>query len=168
MDLNITSILAVVVFSSIATAVDLKHRRIPNWLTLTAGVLGLLFHVFTGGWGGLLTSIGGFATGFGILLTLWLIGGGGGGDVKLMGAIGAWLGAFPTLIVFLASAGFAVLCSVAMIVLSGYRQANQPEADSGQPDAAGPAKPLMKQSVPYALPVAMSIWTLWLVHATGF
>ncbi|MCA9135253.1 MAG: prepilin peptidase, partial [Planctomycetales bacterium] len=118
---------------------------------------------------GLGMALGGFATGFGILLLLWLIGGGGGGDVKLMGAVGVWLGALPTLIVFIASAGFAILCTVGIIVWNQIN--NHPTASENSAESLGESsdentqqRPLLKQTVPYALPVAMSIWALLLFH----
>ena len=102
----------------VAAVIDVRTRRIPNWFTVPVLAGGLIFHTITGGWGGLLTALGGFVTGFGILLVLWLMGGGGGGDVKLMGAVGAWLGAWLTLMVFLLSAGFAAFFSL-MVLLGG-------------------------------------------------
>ena len=109
----------------VAAVIDVRTRRIPNWFTVPVLAGGLIFHTVTGGWGGLLTALGGFVTGFGILLVLWLMGGGGGGDVKLMGAVGAWLGAWLTLIVFLLSAGFAAFFSLVVLLgglmRHGYR-----------------------------------------------
>ena len=88
MEFNFYTFLVVLAIVGVAVPVDLKTRRIPNGLTVPAFVCGVVFHVIRGGWAGLGFSLGGFATGFGILLVLWLIGGGGGGDVKLMG--GHW------------------------------------------------------------------------------
>lgn len=157
MEISTNTLLAVIAFTTIAMSIDLKERRIPNWLTVSAASGGLVWNIITQGWDGLLLSLGGFGTGFGILLLLWLIGGGGGGDVKLMGAIGAWLGALPTLIVFLSSAGFAILCASGMILWSRTRQNGSGESEGS----------VLKQSVPYALPVAMSLWALLLVHVAG-
>ena len=85
-------LIAVLVFTIIAMVTDLSTRKLPNWLTVPAFVAAIVFHTFTSGWRGLGLCMGGFAVGFGLLLVLWLIGGGGGGEVKLMGALGAWLG----------------------------------------------------------------------------
>lgn len=109
-------LIAVAAFVLTAAVTDLSARRIPNWLTVSALIAAICFHTFTAGWAGLGLSLGGFAVGFGILLVLWLIGGGGGGDVKLMGALGGWLGAKSILYVFLCSSVFAGLAAVIMLV----------------------------------------------------
>ena len=97
---GIVLVLFVVAFTATAAICDWKTKRLPNVLTVPAFICAMLFHPIVGGIeGGLagaghgfLFALGGFATGFGTLFVLWLIGGGGGGDVKLMGALGAWLG----------------------------------------------------------------------------
>ncbi len=42
----------------------------------------------------------GFLTGFGLTIVLFVLGAVGGGDVKLLAGIGAWIGPGPTLAVF--------------------------------------------------------------------
>lgn len=76
-----------------AAAIDLHRRRIPNWLTFGAWMLALpaqmAIHGFSGGasfWAL------GWLTGLGIFLPFYLLRGMAAGDVKLMAAIGAWLG----------------------------------------------------------------------------
>src|SRR5258705_11063083 len=75
-----------------AAVVDLRSRRIPNWMTgaLVAGGLvqsGVAFWSLTTGeaWGG----IGG---GFGLTVGLFALGGMGGGGGKLFWGMGAWWG----------------------------------------------------------------------------
>jgi prepilin peptidase CpaA len=63
-------------------------------------VLGLAYHTFSPqGWGAGL-ALAGFAIGFVLLLLPWLLGGGGMGDVKMLAALGAWLGPVLILITF--------------------------------------------------------------------
>ena len=107
--MSATTLFAVILFTSAAVVFDLRSRRIPNWLTVSSGALGLVYHLATGGISGLGFGLGGFVVGFGVLLVLWLVGGGGGGDVKLMGAVGAWLGPVPTIMIFIGSVAFAIL-----------------------------------------------------------
>jgi prepilin peptidase CpaA len=79
---------------------DLRTRRIPNALTFSAALLGLLVQLFVAGPGGALTAVGGWAVGLLLFLPFFMLGGMGGGDVKLLAALGAFLG--PRDIVWLA------------------------------------------------------------------
>lgn len=71
---------------------DLKERKIPNKVTFTGILIGILFNVITGGFPGLLQSLLGLAAGLAIFFLPFAMGGMGAGDVKLMGAIGALMG----------------------------------------------------------------------------
>lgn len=71
---------------------DLKERKIPNKITLTGILIGILFNIITGGWTGLLHSLLGMFAGLAIFFLPFVMGGMGAGDVKLMGAIGALMG----------------------------------------------------------------------------
>jgi len=156
-------ILAVAMFGFTLTAMhsDLKSRRLPNWLTVSTFLTGLLFHLVVGiirdGSGGAVASLGfsmaGFAVGFGILFVLWLIGGAGGGDVKFAGAVGAWLGPSLMLIAFIASAGFALVISLGVIL---WR--NRSSADGQQTDR--PGKLVAGRAIPYAVPLTLATWCL--------
>ena len=75
---------------------DVRTRRIPNVLTLSAAVAGLLYHLATSGLGGLQTAAAGWLLGLLLLLPYFALGGMGGGDVKLVAALGAWLGPWET------------------------------------------------------------------------
>ncbi|QDT12343.1 A24 family peptidase [Planctomycetes bacterium K23_9] len=168
MELDATTIAMVILFSTIALVTDLKNRRIPNWLTVSSAIAGLAWHAWSGGLAGVGTSLGGFATGFGLLLLLWAIGGGGGGDVKLMGAVGAWLGAFPTLLVFVGSAGFAIVCTIVLVTLKRMHPApvgtDQAESQSDAAEGDSKLSSVFNFTVPYALPVAMAVWSLALLN----
>ena len=104
-------------YPAVATAValigavtDIKSRRIPNYLTGPAILLGLLLHLTFDGWRGLLTSLAaGLICGV-IFLVLYLAGGMGAGDVKLITAVGAIAGLsnVPYLLVLTALAGGAM------------------------------------------------------------
>lgn len=83
----------VVISASLAAAIwDLRTSRIPNALTGALLAVGLLYAGWYGGLDGL-----GRAAGACVLLAMpfvlmFLFAGGGAGDAKFMGAIGAWLG----------------------------------------------------------------------------
>jgi prepilin peptidase CpaA len=81
---------------------DWRTRRIPNWLTVSGAVVGLLANTILGGWRGALMSLEGAALALGLLIPLVLLRGFGAGDWKLMGAMGAvmgWQGMLSVLIV---------------------------------------------------------------------
>jgi Flp pilus assembly protein protease CpaA len=90
-------------YSSLLTAAcvfDISYRRIPNWLVLVLGVLGLLFTFDRHpGLDGLRIAGGGIAVGIVWIVLAFLIpaGGLGMGDAKLITAGGIWLGAMATL-----------------------------------------------------------------------
>jgi len=75
-----------------ACITDLKSRRIPNVLTFGAAVGALAFHVITRGWAGLGEAAAGWLVGLAVFLPFFVLRGIGGGDVKLVGALGAWIG----------------------------------------------------------------------------
>lgn len=75
-----------------AAAIDVRTHRIPNILTFGSASLALLYHAWSGGVPGLGASAGGWAVGVALFLPMFLLRGMGGGDVKLLGAVGAWLG----------------------------------------------------------------------------
>lgn len=77
---------------SLSAAFDAKERRIPNKITLTGILLGLVFNLIMGGWTGLLNSFLGILVGIAVFFIPFAMGGMGAGDVKLMGAIGALMG----------------------------------------------------------------------------
>lgn len=81
-----------IIFTTICVVTDLRERRIPNVITLPMILIGILYMGIFNGWSGLGASIlGMFLISFPYVI-VFALGGMGGGDVKLMAAIGAWLG----------------------------------------------------------------------------
>jgi prepilin peptidase CpaA len=87
--------LAVVLITAIGT--DLRSARIPNWLTFPAMGLALLGHTWLGGMYGGLLGLAGLAMGLGLLMPIYVVGAIGAGDVKLMAAVGAFVGPYGVL-----------------------------------------------------------------------
>ena len=84
----------------VAAIIDGRHRRIPNWLTVTLMLSGLAqsftaIHLTRPSMAAL-----GILAGFVLMLGQFALGGLGGGDVKLLMGVGAWVGPLPLLAVF--------------------------------------------------------------------
>jgi prepilin peptidase CpaA len=71
---------------------DIKSARIPNRLTYSAILAALILRPLLLGWHGLFQGLGGLLLGGGIFAFLFMIHTMGGGDVKLMAAVGALVG----------------------------------------------------------------------------
>jgi len=91
--------------SLLAAIWDLRSRRIPNVLTLPLFASGIVASLVTGGLLGLGSALGGCVLVALPYVLLLIFAGGGAGDAKMMGAIGAWLGI---------EAGLTVLMAVAV------------------------------------------------------
>ena len=75
----------------LAAGHDLACRRIPNALCLMALVSGFMWSFWMGGAMGFLNGFLGCITGFAIMFVLYLFGMMGGGDVKIIAALSAFL-----------------------------------------------------------------------------
>ena len=96
--MEIVMVIALALVLATAIWTDLHSGLIPNRLTFPAIGLALLAHAWLGGLQGMLFSLAGLGTGFGLFILLYLAGGMGAGDVKLMAAIGAIVGAYGALV----------------------------------------------------------------------
>ncbi len=134
---------------------DWQVRRIPNFLTLPAFVAGIVFQAAFFGWAGLEQAGLGFLIGFGTLFLLWMIGGGGGGDVKLMGALGVWLGSRLILQVLLVSVVLVWLAAVSALIM---KLSTKPKPDV--PPGTKPARHV----VAFAIPVGLATWLILGAH----
>ena len=81
-----------VVLIGAALYFDLTKKRIPNFLTFPAIVWGLISYTATDGLSGLWFSFAGLLVGLAIFFIPFAMGGMGGGDVKLLAAVGALQG----------------------------------------------------------------------------
>jgi len=81
-----------VLLSIIAGWIDVRSRRIPNWLTVPAFAAGVTANTILGGTAGLRASLLGALLGLGLLLPFVLLRSLGAGDWKLAGALGAFAG----------------------------------------------------------------------------
>jgi prepilin peptidase CpaA len=95
---------------------DVRTRRIPNRLTFPAAALGVTTAIVAHGGAGALSSAVGLFVGLALFFPFFALRGLGAGDVKLMGALGAWLGAFVVLgVAFYTTLAGGVLAIVLML-----------------------------------------------------
>ncbi len=114
--------IALAVLVIVAAVCDLRRRRIPNWLTLPALGVGLVLSFLTGGPAGLGTAALGTALAFAVYFGLFALRAMGGGDVKLMAAVGALTGPSNWLFVFVFTAIIGGLLALALILARGGLQ----------------------------------------------
>jgi prepilin peptidase CpaA len=166
--------LAPLAVAAVGCATDLKSGRIPNLLTLGAAAGAFGFFLVRDGWPGLGWSIGGWAVGLAMFLPFFLLGGLGGGDVKLLAALGAWVGPAsavwlalyaaiaggPLAIVVALSRGYAKQAFANLWGLLGYWRLAGVRPHPGLTlEAAAAHRPRL----PYAVPIAAGlVLTLWL------
>ena len=105
------------VVAATAAVFDLRVRRIPNWLTVTGIIAGIIFNTFLFEWTGLRMSLAGMATAFTIYFVLYLLRAMGAGDVKLMAAVGAIVGLANWFAIFLITAFLGGICALLMMLL---------------------------------------------------
>jgi prepilin peptidase CpaA len=101
-----------------------RTSRIPNLLTFGAAAAALAFHFATGGASGVLSSATGWLLGIALFFPFFALGGLGAGDVKLLGAFGAWVGTSDVFLVALFSAMAGGVIATGVSLATGYaRQA---------------------------------------------
>lgn len=115
-----TRAVAVLVVALVAVVFDVRTRRIPNWLTFGAAVAALLYSSWAAGLPGAGRSAAGWLAGAALFFPFFALGGMGAGDVKLLAALGSWLGPVESvwLAMFAAAAGGVV--GLAVAIARGY------------------------------------------------
>lgn len=111
--------LKIVLLSTVVIAglCDLRFRRIPNWLNLSALALGIGINTAAFHERGLILALLGISCAVVVYFPLYLIRGMGAGDVKLMAAVGAIVGPSNWLKIFLVTAFFGAFLALLLIVL---------------------------------------------------
>jgi len=107
---------AVAAVTAAAAALDLRTRRVPNWLTFGTAALGVTMAMAHLGGVGVAGAVEGLLVGLVLMLPGHFIGRTGAGDVKLLAALGTLLGPRSIAMAFLytAIAGGVLAVMVAM------------------------------------------------------
>jgi prepilin peptidase CpaA len=176
-------------FLAVATYTDVKSLIIPKALTLSMCALGVVFSVVRGVWlgslyqdsgsslvvwhfarspvlgglDGLLCSLEGFAAALVVFFVLWRIGLMKGGDVKLVAALGAWVGPIIVGLVVFGSIPVLLLLGTALLIRKVFRRGVQKTVfnikgkahDDNVKKARGP-KRRAEVLLAYSLPVFIS------------
>jgi prepilin peptidase CpaA len=138
---------------------DLRRRQISNWIPSLAFASGLVLQTVQHGWRGAGSALLGTLAGASVFLISYLLGGMGGGDVKLMAGFGALLGARLLFEAALWTAGCGGVMALGVIVTRslgdlfarGKSASSQAAASSGQTDRGA-------DSIPYAPAIAAGVW----------
>ena len=101
-----------------AAITDVRSCKIPNAITFSLVLWGLLIHSATNGLDGFLFSLKGLGVGLGLLIIFYIWGGMGAGDVKLLGAVGAIIGPADVFIAFLVTASLGGLYAIGLMILT--------------------------------------------------
>jgi len=105
-----------------AGVLDWRHRRIPNWLTVSGFVTGVVVNGVLAGWPGLKLALLGALLGLGLLLPFVLLRSLGAGDWKLAGALGASLGPRQLIAVLAGTILLAGIMALAVVIWTGRLQ----------------------------------------------
>ena len=197
MTIIILFILVVAAYTLTAACTDAWGHRIPNWLTFPVAAAGILFHtvLFFWNWAapfalpsdpvmaelavaildvGLWT-FAGFFFGFALLFAPAFFGGGGMGDVKLLAALGAWLGVWWVWWVFVASILIAAFGTIVILAAQGPLAAmrrtrkimqESKDASSGKKNR-GKAPVKRTRMMAFGIPVAVGTWGFLFLMITG-
>lgn len=105
-----------------AAFTDFRWHKIPNILTFPGMGVGIVGHGVTQGWDGLGFSLAGLGLGLVLLLGFYAMGGMAAGDVKLMAAVGAFVGPLNVFLVVLMTTILGGLYSIGMMIQGlGFR-----------------------------------------------
>jgi len=132
---------------------DLARRQIANWIPLAALCAGFGWQIGQSGLHGLLYAGIGTVAGFAIFLVFYLLGGMGGGDVKLMAGFGALLGFQGLITAAFCIAAIGGLIAVGVLSVRALRRA------FGETVRLEPGQ----DSIPYAPAIALGVWLSLLV-----
>lgn len=152
----------------VASGEDLWRRNVSNWIPVAALVGALAAQTLNSGWWGIVNWASGAAIGFAVFLVFYLLGGMGGGDVKLMAGFGAILGPSRLLEAVLATAILGGLLALAVVLWRfsqnsifkqlfskrSFAEVDEKSADKQVQASDAPARVY----IPYAPAISLGAW----------
>ena len=135
---------------------DVARRQISNWIPCSAFASGLIWQTWQSGWRGAGAALLGTLTGAAVFLIFYLLGGMGGGDVKLMAGFGALLGTRQLLEASLWTAGCGGVMAVGAIAFHHLRKFYAGRRSASRAPDSEARKGI--QSIPYAPAIAAGVW----------
>lgn len=144
----------------IASGEDLWRRNISNWIPLAALAGALVVQCTDRGWWGLAYWAGGAVAGFCAFLIFYILGGMGGGDVKLMAGFGALLGPSRLLEAVLWTAAIGGLMAAGIILWRELKRLwrRKFSADKSVGDSSAATAPAEDNYIPYAPAITLGSW----------
>lgn len=132
-----------------ASIEDLWRRKVSNAISLAAFVSGVLLNSKLNGWDGFWDALLGSVIGFAVFLIFFLLGGMGGGDIKLMAGFGAILGSKLIVVAAMMTAIVGGLMALGYLIFKKVGRAAKP--------ADAPLTPLRKEAIPYAPAITLGV-----------
>jgi prepilin peptidase CpaA len=108
-----------VAFAAVGAWWDVRTRRIPNSITYSGIVSGLLLRTAVGGWLGAKEALAGGLLAGGVFLLFFLVKAMGAGDVKLIAAVCSWSGLHQAWVILIATALAGGVVAVVYMVMYG-------------------------------------------------
>ena len=106
----------VLAFLAAFAVADMGTHRIPNLLTVSAASLGVMINFRNAGSHGVLMSVAGMLTGLAVFLPFYFAKGFGAGDVKAMGAVGAFVGPHGAMLAAAWTLIAGAICALVLLI----------------------------------------------------
>jgi prepilin peptidase CpaA len=147
---------------------DVKEGRLPNAITVTGLAAAFILRAPLGV-DSLLQGVGGFALAFGVSAVLYALRAIGGGDVKLMAAVGAFLGSAEIMgalaLIAVLGAGYALLSvtwkGLLPLLLFNTLELVKGWLTLGRAGAIRKLESPSALSIPYGIPIALGTLFWW-------
>lgn len=159
--------------ASLGATFDLRTHRIPNALTASSLICGLLFHGATAGWSAMaMASVAGLIGGS-IFFIVFAVGGMGAGDIKLMAAVSCIAGFGSLTELFCSTALMGGLFALTLAICHGRLRSTlvnvgaiiEHHAIAGlQPHPELHLHNSQTLRLPYGLAIAAGCWITFLSH----